>query len=101
MGVNEMHEALAILICALAVIGLYALFSRLAVFLLPHGSILLSIDGREHTAEEILLLTEYARFLAERERRLSPEISVLLNEDEFEKTMTLRKEGILVYTLKS
>ena len=101
MGVNEMHEALAILVCALAVIGAYALFSRLSILLLPRGSILLSVDGREHTAEEILLLTEYARLLAERERGVSPRVSVLLNEDEIEKTMTLRKEGILVYTLKS
>ena len=98
---NEMYEALAILVCALAVIGAYALFSRLSILLLPRGSILLSVDGRGHTAEEILLLAEYARLLAERERGVSPHVSVLLNEDEFEKEMTLRKEGILVYTLKS
>ena len=96
-----MHEALAIFVCALAVIGLYALFARIAVLLLPHGNLLLSVDGRGHTAEEILLLTEYARLLAERERRLSPQVSVLLDETESETVMTLRKEGILVYTLKS
>lgn len=96
----KMHEVLAILICMLAVLGLYALFSRIAVLLLPRGVLLVSVDGRERTEEEILLLAEYARLLTERERGVAPCVSVLLNENEQEKAMTLRKEGILVYTLK-
>ena len=97
----KMHEALAILICMLAVLGLYALFSRIAVLLLPRGVLLLSVDGRERTKEEILLLVEHARLLTERERGVSPRVSVLLDENEKEKAMTLRKEGILVYNVKS
>ena len=96
-----MHEAFAILLCALAVLGLYAVLSRLSVMLLPRGELLLSLDGRDRTVEEILLLAEHARLLLEREGRLSPHVSVLLNENELEKAMTLRKEGILVYVLKS
>ena len=97
----EMHEAFAVLLCVLAVFGLYALFSRIAVLLLPKGVLLLTVDGRERTEDEILLLAEYARLITERERGVSPCVSVLLNENESEKAMTLRKEGILVYTLKS
>lgn len=95
-----MHEAFAILLCALAVFGLYAIFSRLAVMLLPRGELLLSVDGRDRTEEEILVLAEQARFLLEQEGRLFSCVSVLLNENEQEKAMSLRKEGILVYMVK-
>ena len=93
-----MHEAVAILLCVLAVFGLYALFARVAVMLLPRGAFMISVDGRDRTVEDILLLTERARLLSERERGFSPDVSVLLDEDQQEKAMTLRKEGILVYT---
>lgn len=93
-----MHEAVAVLLCVLAVFGLYALFARVAFMLLPRGTFMISVDGRERTVEDILLLTERARLLSERERGFSLDVSVLLDEDQQEKAMTLRKEGILVYT---
>ena len=96
-----MHEFLAILFCLLSVLGLYAVFSRIAIMLLPRGALLLTVDGRERTEEDILLMTEYARLLLEREGRLSSRVSVILSENEQEKAMTLRKEGILVYIVKS
>ena len=95
-----MHDAIAVIICLLAVLGLYALFSRIAVMLLPHGNFFITVDGRAHTEEEILLLAEYARLFAERDRKFFPCVSVLLDENETEKAMTLRKEGILVYIEK-
>lgn len=95
-----MHEAFAILLCALSVFGLYALFSRIALMLLPRGAISLTVDGRGRDVGEILRLIANACLLAERERGISPSVSVLLNENEHEKAMSLRKEGILVYTLK-
>ena len=95
-----MHGAFAVLLCVLAVMGLYAVFSRMALWLLPRGVLLVSVDGRERTHEEILLLTEYAKLFTERERGVAPRVSVLLDENEQEKAMTLRKEGILVYTVK-
>ena len=52
-----MHEAVAILLCVLAVFGLYALFARVAVMLLPRGAFMISVDGRDRTVEDILLLT--------------------------------------------
>ena len=96
-----MHEAFAILLCSLAIFGLYALFSRIAIALLPHGALALSVDGRGRTCEEILLLTESAKRLAEREKGVCLKVSVLLDENEQEKLMSLRKEGILVYIIKS
>ena len=95
-----MHEAFAILLCALAVFGLYALFSRIALMLLPHGSLSLAVDGRGKEESEILVLVTNARLLAERERGVALSVSVLLSENEQQKAMSLRKEGILVYTLK-
>ena len=96
-----MNEVFAMLLCVLAIFGLYALFSRSAVMLLPRGALFVSVDGRERTEAEILLLTEYARLLTERERGVSADVSVLLDENEQEKAIALRKEGILVYTIKS
>lgn len=95
-----MHEAFAILLCALAVFGLYALFSRIALMLLPYGSLSLTVDGRGKEESEILVLVTNARLLAERERGVALSVSVLLSENEQQKAMSLRKEGILVYTLK-
>ena len=91
-----MHEALAILICTLAVFGLYALFSRLAVFLLPRGALTIAVDGRGKTAEEILLSALHARVLLEREPRFSERVAVLLDKADEETMTALRKEGILV-----
>lgn len=92
-----MSEFWALLLCMLSVIGLYAIFARVSVMLFPRSSLLLTVDGRGLTVEEILLLTARARFLLEREHRLYGRVSVLLSENEREKEMPLRKEGILVY----
>ena len=91
-----MHEALAILICLLSVFGLYALFSRLAVALLPRGVFTVAIDGAGKTAEEILLSVLHARILLERETRFAEHVAVLLDAADEETITALRKEGILI-----
>ncbi len=92
-----MHEFFAILLCILAVFGLYALFSRIAVRLSPKGSYLLCVNGTDRTEEEILLLLRRARLLYEREWRILPEMAVFLEGEDENKEATLRKEGILIF----
>ena len=91
-----MQKMLAILVCFLAVFGLYALFSRLAVWLLPRGAFSLTVCGDGKTVEEILCDVRFARLLLEREGRLSEPVLVLLDGTDKEKTNALRKEGILI-----
>ena len=95
-----MHAWSAILLCVFAVLGLYAFFSRLMVMLSPRGDVLLAIDGRKKSVDEILLCLKGAEYLLEREVRLSERPCVLLSEQEEEKMDALRKEGVLVYALK-
>ena len=95
-----MSEAFAVIICILSVFGLYALLSRVSEMLLPRGRMLITVDGRGLSEDKIISLTSCARYMIERDHRFSLRVAVLLNENEQEKAMTLRKEGILVYTVK-
>ena len=90
----------AILLCFFSVFGLYALFSRVAVALASRGRVILSIDGRRLSKEEILLWLAHARLIIEREKGVKERPAVLVYEDDEEKIGTLRKEGVLVFTLK-
>lgn len=94
-----MHALSAILFCALAVFGLYALLSRLALTVLPRGKLSVAVDARGMTADEILLWVKTARHLLEREGCLERQPIVLLSPQEQELLGTLRKEGVLVYTV--
>ena len=91
----------AILLCFLSVFGLYALLVRICAMLTRRGALMLAVDGREMTEEEILLWVAHARALLEREGTLSDRPLVLLCENDEKKIGTLRKEGVLVFTLKT
>lgn len=93
-----MRETLAILVSFLAVLGLYALFSRLAVWLLPRASLSVTVCGEGKTVEEILRDVHLSRLLIEREGRFSERVLVLLDGTDQEKINALRKEGILICT---
>ena len=95
-----MGEALTVIICMLSVFGLYALLSRVSEMLLPRGEVLITVDGRGLSLDKIRSLTSRARYIVERDHRLSLRVAVLLYENEQEQLMSLRKEGILVYTVK-
>ena len=100
-GVMELQAVSALLLCFFSVFGLYALLLRIAAMLSPRGTFLLTVDGRNMTEEEILLRVTNARFLLERESSLSACPVVLLSENDEEKTGALRKEGVLVFVLKT
>ena len=93
-----MRETLAILVSFLAVLGLYALFSRLVVWLLPRASLSVIVCGEGKTVEEILRDVHLSRLLIEREGRFSERVLVLLDGTDQEKINALRKEGILICT---
>ena len=95
-------EALgAILFCALSVLGLYAIFARLAVFLSPHGALSVTVDGRGKQVEEILLQLESARLLLEREATFSRCVTVLLQEGEEQTAAHLKRMGVVACIVKS
>lgn len=93
-------QFLLILVCALATVGLYALLSRFAVWLMPKGRTTVALLADGLSLEEILFLCEQARLLCERSASLSPEIVVLTEEEHFAYIPALREEGILVYGRK-
>ena len=99
-GVMKLQAISAILLCFFSVLGLYALFARVATALAPRGRAFLSLDGRTLSSEEILLWLSHARLIIEREHGVEEHPAVLLYEDDEEKIGTLRKEGVLVFTLK-
>ena len=95
-----MQEFLSVLVCVLSVFGLYAIFTRLAAVLLPKNAFLLSVDGTNSTKDEIIIMVQNARLVAERQRFTSSRVIVILALPDKEKEEALRKEGILVYTHK-
>lgn len=97
----ELQALSALLLCFFSVFGLYAIFLRLAAWLSSRGALMVALDGRDMTEEEILLWTAHARFLIEREGRLSERPVVLLSENDEKRIGTLRKEGVLVFVLKN
>ena len=96
-----MMEFLSVLVCLLSVFGLYAVFVRLAAMLLPKNAFFLAVDGTGASREEILLMVQNARLIAERQRNIAQRVIVILAEADNEKREALRKEGILVYTHKA
>lgn len=90
----------AILLCALSVLGLYAVFSRLAVLLSPHGSLSLTVDGRGKQVDEILLSLETARLLLEREAVFSRRVTVLLEAGEELTAEKLARMGVYACIVK-
>ena len=95
-----MNDFLALLLCLLAVFGLYALFSRIAVALMPRAACMLTLDGEGVTAEELIARARCLTLYAERSRIFDGRIAVILQTEDAHKRETLRKEGILVYIVK-
>ena len=100
-GVMKLQAVSAIFLCFFSVFGLYALFLRIAAMLSPRGDLMVTVDGRNITEEEILLRVARARFLLEKEGRLAECPAVLLSEDDANKEGALRKEGVLVFIIKT
>ncbi len=96
-----MQEFFSVMLCVLSVFGLYAIFARLAAMLLPKNAFFLAVDGTGLAKDEILLLVQSARLVAERQRFTAKKVVVVLAAPDNEKEEALRKEGILVYTRKS
>ncbi|MBQ9736646.1 MAG: hypothetical protein IJV96_07680 [Clostridia bacterium] len=95
-----MNDLIALLLCLLAVFGLYAILSRVAVWLLPREECLLALDGENATAEELIARARCLTLYAERSRVFDGRIAVFLKTEDEHKRQTLRKEGILVYIVK-
>ena len=89
-----------ILLCALATFGAYALFARAATSLLRVGSCHLAIRGDGKTSEEVLTLAALAALRLERDKELSEEVVILLEEEDPTLEQALRAEGLLVYERK-
>ena len=86
-----------ILLCALATFGLYALFARAAVSLLRREDCHLAIVGDGKTVEEVLALAALASLRLERDKELSRDVVILLNEKHEPLEKALLLEGFLVY----
>ena len=89
-----------ILICALAVVGLWALIWRVAVWLMPKERVTLALAADGLSLDEVLCLCHRARLLCERSPHFADEIVALTDQENFEYTPALREEGILVYGRK-
>lgn len=86
-----------IILCALATFGAYALFVRAATALLRAGGCHLAIKGDGKTQEEVLTLVALAALRLERDKELSEEVVVLLDEEHPALEQALLAEGLLVY----
>ena len=95
-----MTELLELFVCFMAFIGLYALFSRLVVWLTPRKPLMLAVRAENMSAEELLEVSRYARRLAEEDGEIREEIAVLFDKPDLEKENALLSEGFLVYERK-
>ncbi len=88
-----------ILVAMLAVVGVYAIFSRFAAMLTPADSYTLALDASEREVEDILIEAELLRLKNELYTKNSRTV-VLLDTEDGEKENALRSEGFLVYVRK-
>ena len=88
--------ACELLVCLLAVIGVYALFLRLSVLLSGESTFAVAILGTDKSIEEILVEAELLRLRGEIDVSAKKTV-VLLEREDPEKENALREEGILVY----
>lgn len=89
-----------ILLCAFATFGVYALFARLVASLLRRERCHLAVKCDGKTAEEAAALMALALLRTERDRHLSREAAILLDEDDAALENALLAEGFLVYKRK-
>lgn len=94
-----MVATLEILICLLAVLGLYALFVRLTVLLSEKEGYATAILAEDKTLDEILVEAELIRLRSEISASGKKTVVLLEREDE-QKENALRQEGFLVYIRK-
>ena len=96
-----MNPLFALVLCLLSVFGLYAIFSRIAVSLMPRDACVLALDGEGLTEDELLARARCLSLYAECSRIFDGRIAVILQSQDEHKERTLRKEGILVYIVKT
>ena len=85
-----------ILLAALATFGLYALLSRIAVWLTRKEDLMITVSTEGRSPEEILLLAALMRLRAEEDASLSERVGVYMASEDPVLEAALRKEGVII-----
>ena len=89
-----------LLVCFLAIAGLYALFLRLAVWLTPRDGIVLAIRYDGEDIAYLLALAHRIRFSVDLDKYAALPPAVLMEESDPIVENALREEGVSVYIKK-
>ena len=92
--------ALKIGICALAFFGLYGLFYRLLVWLMPKKRYVLAVRAENLSEDSLCFLAELAWLKSETEQLVASERAVLFEKENDPRLEAVRRAGITVYVRK-
>ena len=89
-----------ILICCLAILGVYAVFVRLLALRVPQDEVYLAIKADDMSCEEACALAAFLALRAEADNKVQKKTVILLDREDAEQANALRREGFLVYIRK-
>ncbi len=86
-----------ILVCCLAIVGIYAIFLRISVWLMPHENLVIAIRCDGMDADTLLAQAQRLKLYAESDAAVEQKPVALLDESSPMIEHALREEGIAVY----
>ena len=96
-----MTNLLELLVSLLAVIGVYAVLSRVVVWFTPKEKLSIAILGEEESIESICRLAENVRLYTETDAEVESLPVVILETADAQKEDVLLAEGFLVYVRRT
>ncbi len=91
---------LEVLICCLAVVGIYAIFLRISVWLMPHENLVIAIRCDGEDPDAVLMQAQRLKLYAETDASVEKKPVALFDESAPVIENALREEGIAVYIKK-
>ena len=89
-----------LLLCFLSIIGIYAIFLRIAVWLMPHDNLSVAIRCDEEEIETVIAQAQRIGLYTEADASVARRPVALLEAENEEMEIALREEGIAIYIRK-
>ncbi len=87
-------------VCFLAIIGVYAIFLRVAVWLMPRENLVIAIRCERESAETVIAQAQRLALYTETDVSVDRRPVALLEKEDANMENALREEGLAIYIRK-